>query len=57
MKMTEAEREALADALMAIASVLLDIAPGNIGDLDDLSEAIRRLQSAGCKPSDNKAER
>ena len=44
--MSSDEREAIADALLAIASVLQDLAPG-YADVNELYNAIERLRALG----------
>ena len=44
--MTPDQESAIEQALLAIYSILAEIAPGNIGDLEDISKAIDRLQAA-----------
>lgn len=47
--MTEAERAAIIEALLAVHSALCEAAPGNIGDLDDLHKAIHALSGLAEK--------
>lgn len=43
--MSKEERAILIKALQAIQSALSDVAAGNLGDLDDLRNAIHQLAS------------